>query len=117
MAPPSGGNGGATAIGMMSFGSSYEPTREARDRLTARGLPMNHLLLRALPLSPDVGEFVAQHEIVYVVEQNRDGQMTQILRDVFPRYADRLRPVLIYHGLPPAPWEIIKIIDEMRAAS
>ena len=117
MPPPIVENGAATDIGMISFGSSYEPTREARDCLTARGLPMNHLLLRALPLSPDVGKFVAQHEIVYVVEQNRDGQMTQILRDDFPRYADRLRPVLIYHGLPPAPWEIIKIIDEMRAAS
>ena len=85
--------------------------------MSAEGYATDHLLLRALPLSPQVEEFIAKHETVYVVEQNRDGQMTQILRDDFPPYAARLRPVLIYDGLPPAPRDIVDLINEMRAAS
>jgi 2-oxoglutarate ferredoxin oxidoreductase subunit alpha len=109
-------NGAGTGVGILSFGSSYEPVREARDRLSARGLRTDHLLLRALPLSGEVERFLASHDTVFVVEQNRDGQMMQILRDDYPQLAPRLRPVLIYDGLPPAPGEIVNQILEMRAA-
>jgi len=109
-------NSGGTGIGVLSFGSSYEPVREARDRLAAQGLRTDHMLLRALPLAPQVEQFLSSHETVYVVEQNRDGQMTQILRDDFPQLAPRLRPILIYDGLPPAPRDIVNLILEVRSA-
>ena len=110
-------NSTGSAIGMISFGTSYEPAREARDRLAAQDVHTDHLLIRALPLSPKIEEFVAKHETVFVVEQNRDGQMTQILRDDFPQYAARYRPILLYDGLPPAPKDIVNQILEVKTAS
>ncbi len=104
-------NGGKPAEGLISFGSSFEAAREAADRLAAAGRPMDHLLLRALPLTAEFGEFLAQHEAVYLIEQNRDGQMTQVVRDDFPKYADRVRPVLIYDGLPVTAGEIVSLIN------
>jgi 2-oxoglutarate ferredoxin oxidoreductase subunit alpha len=110
-------NGAKSGVGVISFGSSVEPVREARDRLAAGGLHTDHLLLRALPLAPAVERFIAAHDTVYVVEQNRDGQMVQILRDDYPHLAARIRPVLIYDGLPPAPREIVNQIVEANRAS
>jgi len=115
--PPIVENGAKSGVGVISFGSSFEPVREARDRLKAQGLATDHLLLRALPLTAEVEQFIAAHDTVYVVEQNRDGQMVQILRDDYPRLAARIRPVLIYDGLPPAPREIVNQIQEANRAS
>jgi 2-oxoglutarate ferredoxin oxidoreductase subunit alpha len=117
MPPPIVENGAASGVGVISFGSSVEPVREARDRLAAQGLHTDHLLLRALPLAPAVERFIAAHDAVYVVEQNRDGQMVQILRDDFPHLAPRIRPVLVYDGLPPAPRDIVNQILEANRAS
>jgi len=103
-------NGSSSGVGVVSFGTSVEPTREARDRLKAGGLATDHLLLRALPLSEEVGRFLGEHEVVYLVEQNRDGQMAQIFRDDFPKYADRIRSVLVYDGMPATAGEITQLI-------
>lgn len=98
--------------GVICFGSSYEPVREARDRLRASGLKTNHLLLRALPLTDEVRDFVAAHDIVYLVEQNRDGQMASIFKDEWPTLALRIASVLIYDGLPATPKEVVRQIQE-----
>ncbi len=104
-------NGTGSSEGLISFGSSYEPVREARDRMGAAGRPTDHLLIRALPLTGEVEEFVAGHERIFLVEQNRDGQMTQILRDEYPGLAGRIEPVLIYDGMPLTAGGIIEIIN------
>jgi len=101
-------NGTGAKVGTISFGSSYEPVREALDRLKARGQAADHLLLRALPLTDEVRDFVAEHEVIYLVEQNRDAQMTQILRDEYPEYAARIRPVCVYDGMPVSAGEIVR---------
>ncbi len=103
--------------GVITFGSSYEPTREARDRLRAAGLKTNHLLLRALPLTDEVRKFVATHEMTYLVEQNRDGQMAAILKDEWPELGMRIASVLVYDGLPPTPKEIVRQIQEHQEKS
>ncbi|MCZ6728552.1 MAG: 2-oxoacid:acceptor oxidoreductase subunit alpha [SAR324 cluster bacterium] len=97
--------------GLISFGSSYEPVREARDRLSASGRLTDHLLLRALPLTEEVREFIAHHDIVYLIEQNRDGQMTQIVRDDYPDLAARVQSICIYDGMPLAAGEIVQLIN------
>ncbi|HUJ74017.1 MAG TPA: 2-oxoacid:acceptor oxidoreductase family protein, partial [bacterium] len=103
-------NGTGSKAGLISFGSTYEPAREAADRLRAGGLPLDHMLLRALPLTQGVEQFLARHQVVYLAEQNRDGQMTEIMRNDYPQYADRIRPVLIYDGLPATAGEIVSQI-------
>ena len=104
-------------MGVISFGSSYEPVREARDRLRAAGLKNNHLLLRALPLTEEVRAFLEAHEVIYLVEQNRDGQMAAIIKEEWPELGARIASVLIYDGLPATPKEIVEQIEDHRAKS
>ncbi len=86
--------------GILCFGSSRWAVEEARDLLREDGIRTSALRVRAYPFTPDVAEFLARHERVYVVEQNRDGQMAALLRMEYPAYATRLRSVLHYDGLP-----------------
>ena len=103
--------------GVICFGSSYEAVREARDRLKASGVDTNHLLLRALPLTEEVREFLANHEVVYLMEQNRDGQMAAIFREEFPEFATRIVSILIYDGLPATAGEIVRQVEQHREAT
>ena len=96
--------------GIICYGSSYEPVREARDRLKARGLKTNHMLIRALPLTSEVMEFLAEHDTIYLVEQNRDGQMAAIIKDESPELGAKIVSVLIYNGLPATPLEVVNQI-------
>jgi 2-oxoglutarate ferredoxin oxidoreductase subunit alpha len=98
--------------GVICFGSSYEPVREARDRLRAAGLKTNHLLLRALPLTEEVKAFLAAHEVIYLVEQNRDGQMAAIFKEDWPALGEKIVSVLIYDGLPATAGEIVGQIQQ-----
>ena len=98
--------------GVICFGSSYEPVREARERLRAAGLKTNHLLLRALPLTEEVKEFLAAHEVIYLVEQNRDAQMAAIIKEDWPALGAKIVSVLIYDGLPVTAGEIVGQIQQ-----
>jgi 2-oxoglutarate/2-oxoacid ferredoxin oxidoreductase subunit alpha len=98
--------------GIICYGSSYEPVREARDRLKARGLKTNHLLIRALPLTSEVRDFLAEHDTVYLVEQNRDAQMAAIIKDEQPELGAKITSILVYNGLPVTAGEIVKQIFE-----
>jgi 2-oxoglutarate ferredoxin oxidoreductase subunit alpha len=98
--------------GIICYGSSYEPVREARDRLKARGLKTNHLLIRALPLANEVRDFLAEHDTIYLVEQNRDAQMAAIIKDEQPELGAKITSILVYNGLPVSAGEIVKQIFE-----
>ncbi len=88
------------SIGVIAFGSSDPGVREARAILAARGVPVDYLRLRALPIDTEVRDFVREHRVTYVVEQNRDAQVTSILRLEMPERATAIRSVLHYSGLP-----------------
>jgi 2-oxoglutarate ferredoxin oxidoreductase subunit alpha len=69
--------------------------------LRADGIELDYLRLRALPFSPQVADFIARHERVYVVEQNRDGQLFGILRTELPTdLSAKLVSVRHYNGVP-----------------
>ena len=87
-------------VGLIAFGSSHPALLEARAELAAAGVPTSYLRARALPLHASVAEFVKQHERVYVVEQNRDGQLAERIRLESPERAALVRSVLHYDGLP-----------------
>ena len=86
--------------------------REARDRLRASGLKTNHLLLRALPLTQESRDFLAAHDVVYLVEQNRDAQMASIFKDEWPELAAKIVSILIYDGLPATTLEVVRQIRQ-----
>ncbi len=88
-------------IGLIAFGSTHAAVVEARQALMAAGRPVDYLRLRALPLAGAVVDFVSRHERVYVVEQNRDGQVFDLIRLALPpALVGRLRSVRHYDGQP-----------------
>lgn len=88
-------------IGIIDFGSSHCAVLESIDQLLAESeLPVSNLRLKALPFTDEVREFVLSHERVYVVEQNRDAQMKQLLVLEMPDLATKIRSVVHYDGLP-----------------
>jgi 2-oxoglutarate/2-oxoacid ferredoxin oxidoreductase subunit alpha len=89
-------------VGIIAFGSSHWAVVESLDQLLAeQGLNADYLRLRAFPFSAAVEEFIAAHERVYVVEQNRDGQMQQLIKmDISTAEVVKLRGVRHYSGHP-----------------
>jgi len=87
-------------VGLVAFGSSHWAMVEALDQLKAAGVDASYQRVRALPLHPDVHAFARKHARVYVIEQNRDGQLAERLRAELPEKAASIRSVLHYDGLP-----------------
>jgi 2-oxoglutarate/2-oxoacid ferredoxin oxidoreductase subunit alpha len=88
-------------VGIIAFGSTDLAIEEARDKLRERHqIETNFMRIRALPFSPEVRQFIEQHDRLYVVELNRDGQLHQILKIEFPELATRLVSVAHLDGLP-----------------
>jgi 2-oxoglutarate ferredoxin oxidoreductase subunit alpha len=89
-------------VAVIAYGTSHWAVLESRDQLRQEaGVATSYLRLRGYPFPDSVGEFIAAHDRVYVVEQNRDAQMLSLLRMDFPaEVTGRLRPVLYYNGLP-----------------
>jgi 2-oxoglutarate ferredoxin oxidoreductase subunit alpha len=87
--------------GLVAYGTTHWAILEAREQLRAAGVPTGYLQLRALPFHADLAEFARRHRRLYVVEQNRDGQMADLIRlELAGRGADKVRSVLHYTGLP-----------------
>jgi 2-oxoglutarate ferredoxin oxidoreductase subunit alpha len=89
-------------IGIIGFGTSHWAIDESRDQLEREtGVKTAYLRLRAYPFTDDVAPFIDRYQRIYVVEQNRDAQMLQLLKlDLSPERVDKLRSVLHYNGLP-----------------
>jgi 2-oxoglutarate/2-oxoacid ferredoxin oxidoreductase subunit alpha len=93
---------GKTKVGIMAYGTSHWAIVEARDQLRNEyGIEADYLRIRAYPFTREVHDFIAQHERIYVVEQNRDAQMLSLLKlDLKPELLTRLRSIAHAHGLP-----------------
>jgi 2-oxoglutarate ferredoxin oxidoreductase subunit alpha len=93
---------GASKIAFIAYGSTDFALRESMDQLRAeKGVEVDYLRIRAFPFAPSVHDFVASHDRVYVVEQNRDAQMASLLKlDLAPEQTVKLRSILHYDGLP-----------------
>ncbi|HYV75061.1 MAG TPA: 2-oxoacid:acceptor oxidoreductase subunit alpha [Candidatus Binatia bacterium] len=89
-------------IGIIAYGTSHHALVEALDQLKDdHGVHADYLRLRAFPFTPEVHDFIASHPRVYVIDQNRDGQMLNLLKlDIAPEHVVRLRSVRHYNGLP-----------------
>src|SRR5262245_24718314 len=100
--PPVSEIQGTSKIGVIAFGTTHWAVTESHDQLSREyGVKVDYLRLRAYPFSQNVHDFINRHDRVYVVEQNRDAQMLQLLKlDVGPEQTAKLRSVLHYNGLP-----------------
>ena len=86
--------------GVIYFGSTAAAMDEALDGLLAAKLPLDALRVRGFPFSEEVADFVREHELVFVVEQNRDAQLRALLINEAGLEPDKLVPVLHYDGTP-----------------
>lgn len=88
-------------VGLIAFGSTHWALIESRDQLRAAGLKTSYLLLKALPFTDHLRAFVKRHRRVIVVEQNRDGQMSDLIRlELAGEGAEKIRSARHYTGLP-----------------
>jgi 2-oxoglutarate ferredoxin oxidoreductase subunit alpha len=93
---------GGAKIGFVGFGTSHWAISESRDQLREEtDLKTSYYRLRAYPFTEDLAPFIDAHERVYIIEQNRDAQLLQLMKlELSPERQKKLRSVLHYNGLP-----------------
>ena len=89
-----------TRFGVVYFGSTSPAMSEALDHLQANGLHVDALRVRAFPFCAAIDGFIAAHDTVFVVEQNRDGQLRMMLVNEQQIDPERLVAILHYDGTP-----------------
>jgi 2-oxoglutarate ferredoxin oxidoreductase subunit alpha len=87
-------------IGVVCLGSGDLAVREAADLLEDKGIVVDVMRVRGFPFPPAVRAFLEEHDVCFVVEQNRDGQLRSLLTLETGVSSSRLRSVLSYGGFP-----------------
>ena len=88
------------AVGVVTLGGCDRAVREALERLDARGVRADFMRVRGFPFGKAVEDFLREHEVVFVVEQNRDAQLRSLLVLETEAPKEKLRSVLAYGGFP-----------------
>lgn len=101
-------------IGIVTFGTNEDAIREARDWLAGEGIQSGYLRVRALPLASSVSDFIADYQRVYVIENNFDGQLNQLIRLEHAQDVSHLRSLALGDGLPMTPSWIYDSIKEQE---
>ena len=93
---------GASKIGCLAYGSTDCALTESLDQIKQRyGKDVDYMRIRAWPFAHEIHDFVASHDRIYVVEQNRDAQLASLLKlDLPAAQVTKLRSILHYNGLP-----------------
>jgi 2-oxoglutarate ferredoxin oxidoreductase subunit alpha len=91
---------GTAKAAIVSIGSCDGAVHEALDVLKGRGIQLDYMRIRAFPFGEEVEKFLADHEVLYVVEQNRDAQLRSLLTLESRVGKSKLRSLLHYSGLP-----------------
>jgi 2-oxoglutarate ferredoxin oxidoreductase subunit alpha len=90
--------GKPTRFGVIYYGSTAPAMHEAAEILTARGHTLDLMRVRAFPFHQDIASFIADHDFVFVVEQNRDAQLRSLIVNELDIDPVRLVPILHYDG-------------------
>ncbi|MCY4062893.1 MAG: 2-oxoacid:acceptor oxidoreductase subunit alpha [Chloroflexi bacterium] len=101
-------------IGIITFGTNEDAIREARDWLANDGIKTNYLRVLALPLASAVTDFIDAHKSIFVVENNFDGQLTQLIRLEHPENISHVRSLALGDGLPMTPDWIYDSLKEQE---
>lgn len=115
------GNARNGRLGIINFGSTEPAVREACDLLGREGYKLNTCRLRAFPFGKEVAKFAANHDRIFVVEQNRDAQMRTLLMAEASIPGEKMISVLSYDGMPVTPeWvkgQIQGVIEKDKAVA
>jgi 2-oxoglutarate/2-oxoacid ferredoxin oxidoreductase subunit alpha len=107
----SGGTDG-DPLGIIALGGVDRAVREAVDLLWDQGVPVDYLRIRGFPFHPTVRSFLADHPRVFVVEQNRDGQLLDLLVTQAGGDPGRLVGIRRYGGLPLSATDVLDPVRE-----
>jgi len=93
---------GNEKIGIIAFGSSHWAVIESRDQLSREsGIETDYLRIRAFPFAHEIHDFIASHDRLYVIDQNRDSQMFNLLKmDIDPALVTKLHSIRHFDGMP-----------------
>jgi 2-oxoglutarate ferredoxin oxidoreductase subunit alpha len=104
----------ANKVGIITIGSGDGACEEALDRLAKQDVNLNYCRIKAFPFSTEVSEFIEQHDVVYVVEQNRDAQLRTLLINDIEAEQSKLVPLLHYNGMPINPGFVVDgVLEEI----
>ncbi len=92
--------GAKTRLGAIYYGSTSPAINEADDMLAEGGIHLDLLRVRGFPFGDEVAAFIDAHEQVFVVEQNRDGQLRSLLVNELEINPGKLVKVVHYDGSP-----------------
>ncbi|MFO1283834.1 MAG: 2-oxoacid:acceptor oxidoreductase subunit alpha [Burkholderiales bacterium] len=106
----------AAGAGIVWIGSTGAPMAESLAALEAEGIHLDRMRIRAFPFADAIAEFIDSHERVFVVEQNRDGQLRTMLINECGLAPDKLVAVLHYDGNPLTARYITREIAEQARA-
>lgn len=87
-------------IGIIFFGTTTPAAEEAMDLLIAKNIEVDAMRLKAFPFNDAVNLFINEHEIIFVIEQNRDAQMRTLLINELEISPNKMKKVLNYDGTP-----------------
>ena len=107
-------NGSGSDIGIVTFGTNEDAVREARDWLANDGIQTDYLRVRALPIASAVGDFIHSHKSIFVIENNFDGQLNQLLHIESPEDISHVRSLALGDGLPMTPSWIYENLKEQE---
>ena len=89
-----------TGYGAVFFGTSTQASHEAMEMLESQGIRINTMRLRGFPFQDEVKAFIDRHKTIFVIEQNRDGQMRTLLINECAIQPDKLISITHFDGLP-----------------
>ncbi|MEQ1947638.1 MAG: 2-oxoacid:acceptor oxidoreductase subunit alpha [Bryobacteraceae bacterium] len=87
-------------IGIITIGGCDRAVREAVEILASKGIIADYMRIRAFPFTQSVKTFLNEHDLCFIVEQNRDAQLRSLLVLETPVAKAQLRSVLVYGGFP-----------------
>ena len=90
----------SSPTGVIYFGSTEASMQEALDKLHEEGIVLDAMRIRAFPFNLEVWEFIEDHDLLFIVEQNRDGQMRTLFMAEGGIIPDKLVSILCFDGQP-----------------
>ena len=86
-------------LGMIYLGTTTGPIQEVLDSLAKKGITLDTLRIKAFPFHQSIKEFINDHELVYIIEQNRDAQLKSLLKIECNANEEQMHSILSYNGL------------------
>ncbi|MFT5208551.1 MAG: 2-oxoglutarate ferredoxin oxidoreductase subunit alpha [Flavobacterium sp.] len=102
----------ASSYALIFFGTTASPGYEAIEILEEEGISLDSMRIRAFPFNKAVESFVNEHELVFVIEQNRDGQMRRLLINECEMSPKKMISILHFDGLPITANKIVGVMKE-----